>query len=343
MSRSAGLAIAPWALLVAIVGCAPASAPIAPAAKAPTPRVAVEPPAPIHEPAREPAPPEPAPPEKPARPVPRIEIEQPFRLDKRVVPKGREAFLAHLRERERWNAGGLGELAKPAPEVAGHPMPRVIVDVSSAKGGHKAADLQRTLRKLFWIRIIHCYELGAHKDQALKGKTTIRFHVARSGKVPSSRLVASTLKDAEVAACLAAELKKIPLPSARSSSIVTTEVQISPGDEPMPPPAPLLLPGEGTVDREAVEAVVRAALPAFEACYETALDYAPLLWGRLGIRFHQTDKGKLDEAFEAESRFPDERVTHCVLRAARGLKFPKPTGGEVRFIVALRLSTDRAP
>ncbi len=88
---------------------------------------------------------------------------------------------------------------------------------------------------------------------------------------------------------------------------------------------------------------MRAALPTFEACYRPALAYAPKLWGRLGVRFHQTDKGKVDEAFEAESRFPDERVTLCVLRAARALAFPKPAGGEVRFVVPLRFSTDAAP
>ncbi len=57
-------------------------------------------------------------------------------------------------------------------------------------------------------------------------------------------------------------------------------------------------------------AELRGVLPA-------ALAYAPELWGRLGIRFHLTEKGALDEAFEAETRFPDERVTLCVLRAAR--------------------------
>src|SRR5262249_39278571 len=126
-------------------------------------------------------------------------------------------------------------------------------------------------------------------------------------------------------------------------SIVTAEVQISPGDEPMPPPASVIVPGDGTIDPTRALAVVRESALAFELCYKSALDYAPLLWGRLGIRFHLTDKGKLDEAFEAESRFPDERVTTCVLRAARSLKFPKPTGGDVRFVAALRFSTDRAP
>ena len=61
------------------------------------------------------------------------------------------------------------------------------------------------------------------------------------------------------------------------------------------------------------------------------------------IRFHLTAQGQLDEAFQTESRFPDARVEQCLLRAARQLSFPRPQGGDIRFAVPLRLSTDRAP
>jgi hypothetical protein len=56
-----------------------------------------------------------------------------------------------------------------------------------------------------------------------------------------------------------------------------------------------------------------------------------------------TEKGKTAEAFEVESRFPDERVSLCALRAARKLSFPKPADGDIRFIVPLRFRTDRSP
>src|SRR5262249_1528826 len=157
----------------------------------------------------------------------------------------------------------------------------------------------------FWMRVVHCYELGAYKDQTLKGKTNLRFQISRAGKVVASRELKTTLKDREVSACFATEMRKVEFPAARSSSIVTPEVQISPGDDAMPPPASVIVPGDGTIDPERALSVVRESAPAFELCYKAALDYAPLLWGRLGIRFHLTDKGKLDEAFEAESRFPD--------------------------------------
>jgi hypothetical protein len=89
--------------------------------------------------------------------------------------------------------------------------------------------------------------------------------------------------------------------------------------------------------------VIEAAQPVLQACYEPALAYAPGLWGRLGVRFHVTDHGKTDEAFEVESRFPDERVTLCVLRAARKLSFPTPAGGDIRFVVPLRFWSAESP
>jgi hypothetical protein len=109
------------------------------------------------------------------------------------------------------------------------------------------------------------------------------------------------------------------------------------------PPAALIVPGDGALAPEEIQAVIEAAQPTFEACYRAALEYAPELWGRLGIRFHITEKGKTDEAFEVESRFPDERVTLCVLRAARKIAFPAPAGGDMRFIVPLRFWSDQSP
>jgi hypothetical protein len=53
---------------------------------------------------------------------------------------------------------------------------------------------------------------------------------------------------------------------------------------------------------------------------------------------HVTPSGKVDEAFEVESRFPDESAARCVLREARALEFPPPQGGDVRIVVPLRFA-----
>jgi hypothetical protein len=282
-----------------------------------------------------------APAEVGPKPAP-VTLEIPFRLDRRPTFTSKEAFLLDLRERTRWTKGSLGNLAAELPRVPGHPMPKVIVDVKSASGGLKAADVQRVLRKMLWIKVIECYGLGAYKDQTLHGTASIAFRVSAAGQILGARSTGATLPDAEVVACLVNRLQRVDLPRARKGSTAAIQIEVNHGDEPMPPPPSLITPGDGSFDVEAVRAVMTAALPDLEGCYRSALVYAPELWGRLGIRFHLTEKGKLDEAFEVESQFPDERVSLCVLRAARKLKFPRAVGGEIRFVVPLRFGVEPA-
>jgi len=313
------------------LNAAPVS-PVSPASPEPAALASAEPEAP-EEPAAEP---------EPKAPQPIIAVEDPFRLDQRVVPSTKEAFLADIRDRRRWNKGGMGELVAEPPPVPGHPMPKVIVDVTRVVGPHKAAAVQREMRKMFWIKVVRCYGLGAYKNQKLRGKATLAFKVSAKGRISAPRAVSASLEDKDVVACLARETTSIDLPKARAGSRVTIDVQVGPGDEPMPPPPSEIKPGAGGLAPEALRGVIEAALPRFEACYRPAFDYAPGLWGRLGVRFHITEHGKVDEAFEFETHFPDERVTLCALRAARELSFPKPTGGDMRFVVFLRLHTDRS-
>jgi hypothetical protein len=276
-----------------------------------------------------------------------VTLEPAFRLDRRVFPATREAFLADLADRTRWNKGGMGTLTGPVPPVPGHPAPKVILDVIRARGPLGAAEAQRALRRDFWMKAVECFGLGAYKVQSLRGVASLAFGVSASGKVlPGVRVTRSTFHDEDVTHCLAARLHGMVLPSpkgARGGTGLTIELQIGHGDEPVPPPPSLVVPGDGELPPAVIGAVVERALPTFEACYRLALAYAPELWGRLGIRFHVGEDGKTDEAFEVESRFPDERVSLCVLRAARKLAFPPPTGGDLRFIVPLRFRTERSP
>jgi hypothetical protein len=216
----------------------------------------------------------------------------------------------------------------------------VILEVPHVKGALSTADAQRVLRLHFWIKAVECFSLGAYKEQALRGKAKLSVTVLASGKVQHAVVRDTTFKDDEVNHCLAERMHGMTLPKARGASSFPVELQIGHGDEPVQPPTALIVPGDGELAPDAIRAVIEAALPTFQACYEDALAYAPELWGRLGIRFHVTEKGKTDEAFEVESRFPDERMTLCALRVARKLTFPKPTGGDLRFIVPLRFRTD---
>jgi len=110
----------------------------------------------------------------------------------------------------------------------------------------------------------------------------------------------------------------------------------------MPPPEDLLIPGDGFLSTTAMRDGLRPAEPEFEACYRRSLQKVPGLWGRMLLRFHVTERGKVDEAFQAGTQFPDPRMSQCVLRTARRLSFAKPEGGDLRFVVGLRFSSDRS-
>ncbi|WP_437610867.1 AgmX/PglI C-terminal domain-containing protein [Sorangium sp. So ce834] len=267
---------------------------------------------------------------------PSIAIEPPYKLGQHPVPRGQ----AEAAERDRWNAGGRGEPPAPPPPAEGHPLPRIIVDIDTVKGPLKAREVERIARRHLWIHVYSCYRLRAYRDPSLHGKTTVRLTVSRAGKVTGARATSSTLSAPDVVSCLAERARSLPLPRAKAGSTVVATLQVYPGDDPVEPPPSVLAPGPGELRPDAIEAAVAEAMPAFRSCYEAALAGAPALWGRLAVRFHVTGSGAVDEAFEVESRFPDERLARCVLRRARALTFPAPEGGDLRFVVPLRFSPD---
>jgi hypothetical protein len=234
------------------------------------------------------------------------------------------------------------------PGVEGHPDPRVIVKIEAedVRGLHRAASLQVIARRHHWMPIVRCYRLGAYKDPQLRGWTKAQIAITRSGRVIQPKLIESELSDEAVSSCIVAQLTKLRFVRVRSrkkiASRAVVHMRVAPGDEPLPPPAQLIVPGEGKLLVAQMREPLSAAKASFETCYRAAFDYAPGLWGRIVVRFHLRADGTLDEAFEGGSRFPDKRVLQCVLRAARSLKFPQPTNGDLRFVVPLRFSSSRA-
>lgn len=320
---------------------------LAACAAPPLPQAPVAPPAPTAE-ASAPAAPPPAPPAPPVVPEPppppalHLTLEPAFRLDRRVFPPTRAAFLADLQDRTTWNTGGLGALSAELPPVPGHPAPKVIIDVARASGALKAADAQRLMRSGLWGKVVECYGRTAYKDQKLRGMAALTVSVAASGKVTGARATKSRFPDQEIPRCLGNQIRAFAFPKARGRSTLAVEIQIGHGDEPVPPPSSLIVAGEGELSPVEMGAAVEAARHRLLACFEAAQAYAPALWGRLGLRFHVDEKGRTDEVFEVESRFPDERVSLCVLRAARQITFPRPRGGDLRFVVPLRFWSDRS-
>lgn len=335
-----------WLALSAMACAAPPIAPAAlpqpPSPTAPPPHAeprAAPPPVVTDTPA---APTPPTPPPAPPPVTVSIEIEDPYKMEERVEPTTKESWWAQFREHQMWNKGDLGVLTGDLPEVDGHPDPRVIVNIDRVEGAHTAAKLQRIARKFHWINVVRCYRLGAYKDRELRGWTKARMVVSTAGRVLRPKLLETELENDDVSKCVVDKLRTLKFPRAPKSSRAWVDIRVGPGDEPMPPPKDLIVPGDGELAVEKMRAGVEAGLPAFEACYRAAFSYAPALWGRIVIRFHVTDRGVLDEAFEAGSYFPDPRVRQCVVHAARKLKFARPKNGDIRFFAPIRFSNSRS-
>jgi hypothetical protein len=214
----------------------------------------------------------------------------------------------------------------------------VTIDVPKVKGPHRREGVERDMRRTLWVRVVECYRLGAHKEPALRGKWSGRVEIKKNGVAFGAKAGASTFKDAEVDDCLRGAVGRARVGGAKAGSTASVEIAIGPGADPMEPPAGRIVPGGGAIDAGAIASALGASLPAFERCYEAGLAYAPELWGRLALRLRLTEAGVVDEAFEIESRFPDEHVARCVRRAAIGFELPPPSGGDARVVVALRLS-----
>jgi hypothetical protein len=109
---------------------------------------------------------------------------------------------------------------------APHPEPRVIVNVTSVKGPHGRADVERAAR-LSWGRIVRCYNTI---DQNAKGMIGLELVVASSGKVTRATRTDSTLKNGELVACLTDVMKSVAMPKAGGRSTARAEIHVAPGD-----------------------------------------------------------------------------------------------------------------
>lgn len=117
----------------------------------------------------------------------------------------------------------------------------------------------------------------------------------------------------------------VPLPGAGASHA---------GLSPLPD-APEV-PG-GSIDPNAVLAVLRAETPEAQRCYEDALRGAPTLAGRLEVRFTLSVDGAITDA--VASGPPGFRaVGHCILGHLRTRAWPAAQGAPVDFVFPYRFA-----
>jgi hypothetical protein len=228
-----------------------------------------------------------------------------------------------------------GPLSHEPPTDATHPLPRVIIEASRAAGPLKAEAIQAPARAGFWGKVIECYRPGAVRDPALRGETRLKITVSK-GAIRRAKTIAA-MPDKAVSACIEKKLVGLEMPIAKRPTTALLKIHVAPGDEPMAPPEDAITRGPGQIAAHEVRDALVASLEPITRCHTAAREYAPLARGWLLVRIELDDTGRVSEAFETRTHFPDERLQRCILRALRKMTLVAPKGGRVRLFVPIRV------
>ncbi len=93
----------------------------------------------------------------------------------------------------------------------------------------------------------------------------------------------------------------------------------------------------GSLDKAIIRRYMRRKLPRLRHCYEKELVKDPMLAGTIVVRFTIGADGLVSAVHT--SGVANERLSKCMARAVRSIKFPKPAGGgnvSVKYPLALR-------
>jgi hypothetical protein len=261
-----------------------------------------------------------------------VVFEPPHKLDARPSLRDKARADEERIVLSRWNEGG-----RSAPW---HPAPRVIVDNPRVTGPIRPATVLRTARaKGYWL-IRSCYDAALAENQDLGGKLSVGFTIRKSGALVRPAIAGKpTLPDAKVVQCIRLSMRKISFPRPRSDARVTLDIQINPGDAPVPLSRDDT-PGPGSIDTPLVQGTLAAgAGAAVQQCYVDGVRRMPGLWGRMLLLADVAYDGTLRGLTEVGSTFPDPQTTRCVSEAVRAVALPAPNGGELRIVVPIRFGS----
>ena len=245
----------------------------------------------------------------------------------------------------RWNIGGNGDATYISNRRGYHPGTRVIVEILSPnlKRGEapKTPNIRHYLAEFrsrgYWPYRM-CFEATARDNPTKGGDTWIRVQFNAHGRGITSRLLKSNINRPQIAECLARathliSLQRLP----RIGANFTLAVRVLPGDAPLIP--------SSSIDFKTIKVdpgkFTTAFLPtqiAIEACVRAGLDRDPKLWGRLALLMYLDNLGRVVQAVEHESHFPNSSVVKCSVDAARALWLPNISKAGW-YLIALRVGT----
>jgi TonB family protein len=195
----------------------------------PTPALAVEVP---------PAPGQASPPSAAVTEVRRSDREAISRRG-RSLDSAKGARAADARRRGVLRRGGAAEDAGPAPElpaapvVAAPPLPPARDQPNASVASNRPAPpaiagtvdpaLSQALVRSRLPEIERCYDRGKMDDPELKGRVTVRIHIAPSGVVTADELESSSLANSGVESCILDAVRgwRFPAPAAGKAGVIS--------------------------------------------------------------------------------------------------------------------------
>jgi len=294
-------------------------------------------------------------PARPSAPRPlQLSIELPYPVDAR--PRAQSALQAAAEDEElaRWNVGGSSDPNLPSSQASYHPGTRVVVDTRPAKrrpGARPSAAphgltferVQAQARSHGYWPFRLCFEAGQREKKSAGGETRVAFTIGLRGQVRAARLLDSHLGNSATSACLVREMLKLEFtPRPPQSLAMVASIRIWPGDAELPPlpsdAAALAISPGGAFDASVMRERVAAKQAELDACFDTAQQGDPALWGRLALAVVLEVDGSVHQVSEVESHFPSLDATRCAQKLVSDVLFPSVNGKPFGFVVPLRLS-----
>ena len=228
----------------------------------------------------------------------------------------------------RWNIGGNSDASYVSNRTGFHPGTRVIVEIVPSRQSRATQALPTTTRRYlaafrnfgYWPYRI-CFESSARANGSSGGDTWLRVKTNGLGRVVSAKLVKSNIDLPPISDCICRATRSLDLhrPNLPGAAFML-RVRVFPGDAPLPSH---VRPddsdtGNWTLRRGAFE-LVRGSV---EPCIRQAFTRDAKLWGRLALRLRVDKEGRVLDAAEAGTHFPDRQAVSCSTSAALQLRLP---------------------
>lgn len=94
----------------------------------------------------------------------------------------------------------------------------------------------------------------------------------------------------------------------------------------------------GAVAPDAIRGVAERRFGAVRECYDASLAKDPKVQGVVAVKVQLDQNGAITDVSDGGSDVTDKDLVTCVLGVFRGLTFPRPEGGVVTAVYAVRLS-----